>query len=216
MGHWRSPDTGFQEQDFLIKQARHPLVVHGFQFSGYHQGEKNITIKAVRHSIEKMKFGLFSSGSLRIAKFKGAEIDLYAKQVESEINSEGDSQKSDYSLKGTFTQESMPSSHLKAVVSYIFEPVKMNFYSGKLLITQIEANRATVKSQNRRIVFQEQVAATSGGRTLTTDKLTLFPDSGLFKTDRHYVLQSSEKQIIGDSLTADLSLNPISRAQNTK
>ena len=173
---FRKPaDPVFQEQDFLIKQARHPLVVHGFQFSGYHQGEKNITIKAVRHSIEKMKLGLFRSGCLRIAKFKGAEIDIYAKQVESEKNSEGDSQKSDYSLKGTFTQEQCRSSHLKTVVSYLFEPVKINFYNGKSLITQIQANRASLESKDRRIVFQGNVLATSECRSLTTDKLTLFP-----------------------------------------
>jgi hypothetical protein len=118
-GHWRPPDSGFQEGDFLIKQARHPLVVHGFQFAGYHHGEKNISIKAVRHSIEKMKLGLFSSGSLRVAKFKGAEIEIFAQQVDSGIKLRDDRQKSNYSLKGTFTKEAMPASDSKNVVSFL-------------------------------------------------------------------------------------------------
>ena len=209
-GHWQPPDTGFQERDFLIKQARHPLVVRGFQFFGYHQGEKNITIKAVRHSIEKKKLGLFRSGVIRIAKFKGAEIDLYVKQVESEKKLEGDSQKSSFSLKGTFTKEAMPASQLKNVVSFIFEPVKINFYNGKSLITQIQANRASIKSKGRRVVFQGLVLATSESRSLATDKLTFVPDSGLFKTDRHFVLKTSEKQFTGENLTTDLFLNIVS------
>ena len=169
MVHWWPPNTGFQEQDFLIKKARHPLVVHGFQFTGYHQGEKNISIKAVRHSIEKKKMAHFSSGLVRIAKFKGAEIEIYAKQVKSENKLEVDSQKSNYSLKGTFTKEAMPASHLKNVVSFVFEPVIINFHDGQTLITQIQANRATIESRDSRVVFQGQVLATSESRSLATD-----------------------------------------------
>jgi hypothetical protein len=144
MAHWRTPNTGFQQQDFMLKQARHPLVVHGFQFTGFHGGEKNIFIRAGRHSIEKKKFGLFSSGLLRIAKFKGAEIDIYIKQVEPKKNNDQDSPEPNYSLKGAFTKETMPAADLKNVVSFLFEPVKVHFYSGESLITQIQANRASI------------------------------------------------------------------------
>ena len=207
MGRWRSPHTDFQEQDLLLKQARHPLVIHGFQYAGYHQGEKNIGIKAVRHSIEKKKIGFFTSGVVRIAKFKGAEIDIYTKQVESKKKWESDSQKPNYSLNGIFTKGAMPAAHLKNVVSFIFEPVKINFHIGKSLITRIQANRATVKSKDRSIDFQGQVLVTAESSSLTTNKLTFVPDSGLFKTDSHFVYKTSEKQITGENLTADLSLN---------
>ena len=203
MGRWRSPHTDFQEQDLLLKQARHPLVIHGFQYAGYHQGEKNIGIKAVRHSIEKKKIGFFTSGVVRIAKFKGAEIDIYTKQVELGSNV----QKPNNSLNGIFTKGAMPAAHLKNVVSFIFEPVKINFHIGKSLITRIQANRATVKSKDRSIDFQGQVLVTAESSSLTTDKLTFVPDSGLFKTDRPFVYKTSEKQITGENLTADLSLN---------
>lgn len=203
IGQWRSQHTDFQEQDSQLKQARHPLVIRGFQYAGYHQGEKNITIKAVRHSIEKKKIGFFSSGLVRIAKFKGAEIDIYTKQVE--LGS--DAQKPNNSLKGVFTKGAMPAARLKNVVSFIFEPVKINFHTGKSKITRIQANRATVKSKDRSIDFQGQVLVTSESSSLTTDKLTFVPDSGLFKTDRPFVYKTSEKQITGENLTADLSLN---------
>jgi hypothetical protein len=158
--------------------------------------------------------GLFSTELVRIAKFKGAEIDIYTKQVESEKKWESDSQKPNYSLKGVFTKEAMPASHLKNVVSFIFEPVKINFHIGKSLITRIQANRATVKSKDRSIDFQGQVLVTAESSSLTTDKLTFVPDSGLFKTDRHFVHKTSEKQITGETLTTDLSLNPIRASRN--
>jgi len=199
------PEADFK-QKYLLRQTRHPMVFLGFQFDGNKQGEKVISIKAVKLSIEKMKFGLFRSSAIRIAKFKGAEIDIYAKQVESEKKLEGDSQKSNYSLKGTFTKEAMPASRFKNVASFIFEPVKINFYNGKSLITQIQANRASIKSKGRRVVFQGQVSVTSESRSLATDKLTFFPDSGLFKSDRHFVLKTSEKKFTGENLTTDLSL----------
>lgn len=209
-GHWQLQDPGFQEQDFLFKKARHPLVVHGFQFSGYHQRENNISITAVRHSIEKKKLGHFTAGSLRIAKFKGAEIDVRIKPVESPKNFEADSQKSSYSLKGSFTREAMPASHLNNLVSYIFEPVIINFHDGRTLITQIRANSATIESRDRRVVFRGNVLAKSGSRRLATDKLTLFPEGGMLKTDRHFVLNIPEKQFAGENLTTDLSLYLIS------
>jgi hypothetical protein len=66
-----------------------------------------------------MKLGLFSSGSLRVAKFKGAEIEIFAQQVDSGIKLRDDRQKSNYSLKGTFTKEAMPASDSKNVVSFL-------------------------------------------------------------------------------------------------
>lgn len=209
-GHWQLRDPSFQEQDFLFKKARHPLVVHGFQFSGYHQRENNISITAVRHSIEKKKLGHFTAGSLRIAKFKGAEIDVRIKPVESQKNFEADSQKSSYSLKGTFTRKSMPASHLNNLVAYIFEPVIINFHDGRTLVTRIRANRAAIESRDRRVVFSGNVLATSGSRSLATDKLTLHPEGALLKSDHRFVLNIPDKQFTGENLTTDLALNQIS------
>ena len=55
--HKEEMDAGSLERDFLLKQARYPLVIHGFKFSSYDLGGTNITIKAVRLRIEKMKIG---------------------------------------------------------------------------------------------------------------------------------------------------------------
>jgi hypothetical protein len=204
------------KQNYLFKQTRHPLVIWGFQFDGYKQGNKIISIKAVKHHIEKMKVALFRSELFRIVKFKGAEIDIYTKPVESKKKLDSDSQKSNYSLKGKFTKEAMPASHLKNVVSFIFEPVKINFYNGKSLITQIQANKASFKLKGRRFVLKGQVLATSESRSLATDKLTFVPANVLFKTDRHFVLKTSENKVTGNGITTDLSLNPRSILPNTK
>jgi len=153
--------------------------------------------------------GLFRSGAIRIAKFKGAEIDIYVKQVESNKKFEGDSQKFNYDIKGAFTKEAMPASDSKNVVSFLFEPVKIYFYKGKSLITQVQADRASIKSKDRRVVFRGNVLATSEYRSLTTDKLTLFPESGLFKSGHHFVLKTPDKQFTGENIATDLSLNLI-------
>jgi hypothetical protein len=207
-GHWRPPDTGFQKRDFLMKQARHPLVIHGFQFARNHQGEENITIKAARLRIEKRKFGLFSLGSLRIAKFKGAEIDIFVKQVISEKKLGNDSQKPNYRLKETFTKEATPVAGFKNVISFHFEPVIINFYNGKSLITQIQADLAGIESKDRRIVFRGNVLATSENRSLTADQLIFFPAEGLFKSGRRAVLKTPDDNFSGESIKTDLLLNP--------
>lgn len=190
----------------MLEQARHPLVIHGFKFSSYDQGGKNITIKAARLRIEKMKTAFLSLAPVRFAKFKNAEIDVYVQQVESEK----DLKKFNYRLKETFTKESLPADGFENVVSLLFEPVRMNFYNGKTLLTQIQAKRASIKSKDGKVVFQGHVTATSESRSLSTDKLTLFPDIGAIKTKHDFVLKTPENKVTGNSLTTDLSLDPIS------
>ena len=35
------------------------LTIRGFRFSGYHEGQKTIAIKAAKFSVEKKKIGIF-------------------------------------------------------------------------------------------------------------------------------------------------------------
>lgn len=212
--HKKKMDADFLEPDFLLKQARHPLVIRGFQFTSYDEGGKNITIKATRYRIEKMKIAFFRTGAVRLAKFKNAEIDLYVNQVESDKDFKEDNQKYNYSLKEIFTDEALPANGLKNAVSILFEPVKINFYDGKTLITQIQAKKASIKSKDGKVVLQGNVMATSESRSLSTDRLTLLPDTGEITTNHHYVFKTSENKATGNGITTDLLLNPISLIKN--
>jgi len=201
----------------LSKQARHPLIVRGFQFSGYHQGKKIISIKAARHSIEKKKIGFFKLGPVYVAKFKDAVIDIYCRQKRPDKGSQGDNRvPARFNFKDIFSEGAMPTFSLKSALSFTFEAVKLNLHNGKSLIVQIQANRAAIKSRDRRVVFQGQVLAISNSRSLTTNKLTLFPDSGLIKTTHPFVFKTSEQQFTGNNLTINLSLTLGSTHKNTR
>ena len=208
-------DADFPEREFLLKQARYPLVIRGFQFSSCGLQGKNITIKAARLRVEKMKMAFFSSGAVRLAKFKDAEIDIYVQQVESENDIKGDNQKSNYSLKATFTKDALPAYGLENVGSILFEPVKINFFNGKTLLTQIQAKRASIKSRDGRVVFKGHVRATSESRSLSADRLILMPGTGAITTSPYFVFKTAGNNIAGNSITTDLLLNPISLTQNT-
>jgi hypothetical protein len=208
-------DAGFAEREFLLKQTRYPLVIRGFQFSSYDLQGKNITIKAVRLRVEKMKMAFLSSAAVRLAKFTDAEIDIYVKPVESERDLKRDRQKSSYSLKETFTKEALPAYGLENVGSILFEPVKINFYNGKTLLTQIQAKRASIKSKDGRVVFQGHVRATSASKSLSTSKLILMPGTDAITNSPYFVFKTVENNTTGNSITTDLLLNPISLTQNT-
>ena len=81
-------------------------------------------------------------------------------------------------------------------------------------MTQIQAKRASIKSKDGKVVFQGHVTATSESRSLSTDRLTLFPDIGAITTNHYFVFKTSENKVTGNSITTDLSLNPISLIQN--
>jgi lipopolysaccharide export system protein LptA len=212
--HIKKMDADFLERDFLLKQARHPMVIRGFNFTSYDEGGKNITIKAVKYSIEKMKIAFFRTGTVRLAKFKNAEIDIYVNQVESGKYFKGNSQKYNYSLKEIFTEEALPANGLNNAVSLLFEPIKINFYDGKTLITQIQAKKASIKSKDGNIVFQGNVTATSESRSLSTDRLTLLPDTGEITTNHYFVFKTPENKATGNVITTDLLLNPVSLIKN--
>jgi hypothetical protein len=96
---------------FLNKKK--DLTIRGFRFSGYHQGQKAIAIKAAKFSIEKKKIGVFKFAPMRAARFRGAEVDLY-------VNNEGFAEdlqdKKDIIVKGLFSQETMPVSAMETNV----------------------------------------------------------------------------------------------------
>lgn len=196
------------EGDFRVEQARHPLVIHGFKFSSCDQKGKNMAIKAVRLRIEKMKKAFLSIAPVRLAKFKDAEIDIYVQQIKSENDLRETSLKFNYSLKEMLTKKSLPDDGFENVLSLLFEPVKMNFYNGNSLLTQIQAKRASIKSKDGKVVFQGHVTATSNSRSLLTDRLTLFPDIGEMRTNNVFVFKTLEDKVTGNSITTDLILNP--------
>lgn len=212
--HKKKQDTDIPKRDILLMQARHPLVIRGFRLSNYDREGKNIAIKATRYSIEKMKIGFFRTGAARLAKFKNAEIDVYVNRAESDKDFKGDHQKYNYSLKEIFAEEDLPVSGLKNVMSLLFEPVKIAFYDEKTLITQIHAKKASIKSEDGKIVFQGNVTATSESRSLSTDRLTLLPETGEITTNHYFVFETSENKTTGNGITTDLLLNPISLINN--
>jgi hypothetical protein len=155
-----------------------------------------------------MKKAFLSIAPVRLAKFKDAEIDIYVQQIKSENDLRETSLKFNYSLKEMLTKKSLPDDGFENVVSLLFEPVKMNFYNGNSLLTQIQAKRASIKSKDGKVVFQGHVKATSNSRSLLTDRLTLFPDIGEMRTNNVFVFKTLEDKVTGNSITTDLKLNP--------
>ena len=202
------PEAGLK-QEYLLKQNRHPLVILGFQFKGYDGDQQRISIKAAKHSIDKRKMGFISLGSDYIARYKNAVIDIHGQYVENTKTNHNDAQIATYSFNAMFSKEVMPILSQKDISALIFEPAIINFFNGNNLITQVQANSATIKAMDGRIFLKGQISAESASRILSTDRLTLISDSGLMETNSNFILKTPEKQITGKSFKSDIVLNTL-------
>ena len=104
----------------------------------------------------------------------------------------------------------IPPSDLKGSVSAICEPVKINLYLDDTPVTGIKAETAIVDPLRRRLILRDTVRVTSGSSLLSTDRLVIYPETGLFEVNNKYVLETKGETITGEKLTTDFFLKKIS------
>jgi lipopolysaccharide export system protein LptA len=104
----------------------------------------------------------------------------------------------------------LPPLALKGSVSAVFEPVQINFYIDDAPRTMIKAQKAIVDPRRRRMILQKDVQVNSGALNLSTDRLVIYPETGLFEIEKNYVLKTQDKTITGENLTTDFFLQKVS------
>jgi hypothetical protein len=195
------------EPTYFPGRGKMPLVVMGFQFAGFNDGKKILSIKAAKHAIEKKKMGFISLGAGYIANYKNAVVDIYGRQIRNHPYSKKDSRIVAYTYNAIFSAETMPILSQKDIAFLRFEPVKINFYNDNSLLTEIVAHSATIDPRKKRIFLKGQILAKSASRSLMTDRLDLISDNGFMEATSHFILKTPEKHITGKHLTSDIGLN---------
>ena len=207
---------------FSHKYQKHRLQIRGFQFDGHDDGERVISIKADRFSIEKKKLGFFRLGLLNVARFENAVIDIYGKGKDPSRRAAGkSSQKAadrsqtnlqvpgDVTFKGIFKKETLPSFPVKRISAIVIEPVSLNLYQEESLLTHINASSATIRLKGRSILFKGNVEMVSGSRSLRTEQLIFLPEEGVIKTNRPFELKTPSEQWDGARLSTDIYLRDV-------
>ena len=217
----RSKSFQAEEKSFLRFQKNTEPIIRGFHYSTYREGRKALIIKAVKFSIEKKKIGIFKISPLKVARFKDAQIDFFGRTNHSDDKT-GQPHKAlsgsenrevirnDIAFKGVLSQEMIPPTVLKGSVSAICEPVKINLYLDDAPVTGIKAEKAVVDPLKRRLILRDTVRVTSGSSLLSTDRLVIYPETGLFEVNNKYVLETQGETITGEKLTTDFFLKKIS------
>jgi hypothetical protein len=182
------------------------LTIRGFRFSGYHEGQKAVTIKATKFSVEKKKIGIFKFAPLKAARFRGVEVDLYLNSIKV---TNGVAKPKDIIVKGLFAKETMPFAALKGATSIIFEPVKISVYLDDTSKTQIRASKATLDPRQRRVILRGQILATSASNQLSTERLMIYPEKGIIEINDKFILKTNSERITGEKLTTDFFLNKV-------
>ena len=195
------------EPTYFPGRGKNPLVVMGFQFAGFNDGKKILSIKAVKHAIEKKKIGFISLGAGYIANYKNAVVDIYGQQIRNDPYTKKDGRIAAYTYNAIFSDETMPILSQKDIAFLRFEPIKINFYNNNSLLTEIFADSATIDPRKNRIFLKGQILAKSASRSLMTDRLNLFSDNGFMEATSHFILKTPEKHITGKNLTSDIGLN---------
>ena len=199
-------------------------IMKGFQFSKYQEGQKALSIRAAEFSVEKKKIGFFKLSPFKVATLRNAEIDFYGKtnRPDNRINqphnplsgnASNTADKNEISFKGLLSQEILPPSALKGSISATCEPVKINLYIDDAPVTMIQAEKANVDPKGRRMILHNNIQVKSGSLSLSTDRLSIYPEKGLFEIEDKFVLQMQDETIRGEKLTTDFFLAVVSRHQ---
>ncbi len=210
-----------EEKIFIRFKKNTGPIIRGFQYSKYHEGRKALIIKAAKFSIEKKKIGIFKISPLKVARFRDAEIDFFGRtnqpgnktsQPRKALSGSenGAAIRNDSAFKGVLSQEMMPPSALKGSVSAICEPVKINLHLDDVLVTRIQAEKAIVDPRKRRMILRDNIRVTSGSSHLSTDRLAIYPETGLFEVNNKYVFETQGETITGEKLTTDFFLKKVS------
>ena len=217
----RPKSTQTEKQVFLRLNKNTGPIMRGFQFSKYHEGQKSLSIRAARFSVEKKKIGIFKLSPFKVARLRDAEIDFYG---ETDKPAEKDDQplnrltgkddtiasRREITFKGVLSQEMLPPSGLEGSVSAVCEPVKIRLYLNDAPVTMIQAEKAIVDPRKRRMILQNNIQVTSGALHLSTDRMAIYPEKGLFEIENKYVLKTQDETISGEKLTTDFFLKKVS------
>lgn len=192
-----------QQEVSRQKYFKYRLQIKGFKFDSFDDGEKVLSIKADKLTVEKKKLGFFRLGLINVAIFKNAVIDVYLKRKLSG-NDPDFIREALPSLKDAF-----PSFSTKRISSIIIEPVCLNLQDENSLLTQITSNSAIIRLTKQNILFKGGVQVASGDKSLITERLNFFTENSVMKADRHFILKTPEKKIEGNRITVDMFLNVV-------
>jgi hypothetical protein len=200
-------------ENVVLSPRKSRVQIRGFEFNGYNEGEKVISIRADRFTVEKKKIGFLTTSLFNVANLKNTVIDIYGQGSVSEkgIATGLKEQISGVTFKDTFSKDALPAFPGKSIASISMQPVSVNLYIGELPITRISASSAGIRMKQRDIVFQGDVKVISGEKTLMTDRLTFSADKATINIDSHFVLNMTEGQLEGERLSADIFLMSIDR-----
>jgi len=160
-----------------------------------------LSIKADNFTIEKKKVGFFRLGFINVAVFENAVIDIYLKRKLSDNRSNF--------IRDAFPslKEALPSFSTKRISSITLKPVCLKLLDGNALFTQITSKVAIIRLKKHNILFKGNVQVVSGDKRLYTECLTFLPEESIMKTEQHFILKTSQKNLEGKKLTVDIFLN---------
>lgn len=217
--HYRASNSGQDSREASFRRYPKPrLEIKGFRYEGNHDGQKVISIRADKFSIQKKKLGFFRFGLMNEARLANAYIHLYGRSGQTENSevggrsgqtekrSDGYGLQRNLTFKGIFSKDVFPSFPVKKISSIVMQPVCLELHDEKTVVAKISADSAAIRLKRRDILFQGNVKVVSGTRVLNTDRLSLRPESAVIQTNRPFMLKTPEKQYEGQGLITDIFL----------
>ena len=214
-----TPTDALKDSSFTRHAAtRHPAPRHkidGFGYQGSSKGQTVISIKADSFSLQKKKIGFFRFGLLNEARLDNAVVHIYGNTRSTQDAADGLPNKPgrvltfDNLFKKDFIKESTFGLPLKRISAILMKPASIVLHDEQAVVTRIAASSAVIRLKQRDILFKGNVKAVSGSAVLTTDRLSMIPETAVLKTDEHFVLKTPAKHRKGHRLITDVFLRSV-------
>ena len=209
------------------KKAESDFEIRGFRLNSVREGKRIISINADRFLIQKQSIGFFRFALLNEVRLENAAVVLYGvNDIKDDIApettslpqgtapspigvnaSKGNAASEAFKFDNVFSEATLKLFPVKRIASIILEPVCIELRSNDAVASRISAESATIRLNERDILFKKNVRVESDGKVLSADSLNFKPDMSSIETDQNYTLDTPQKRWEGKGLITDIYLN---------
>lgn len=207
-----------------IKAPSHHSI-EGFRYSASHEGRPVLQISSDHFEIHKKKIGKLRFGLLHEAVFSNARIKLFDPEKMVPTPAQGADQPGSNEEERkvgaapptdvfghAFRPDLIPSFQSKRVVTVIFKPIQIDFFSKDRKQIAVTAEKALLNLKKRKIEFTGNVQWRARSKSILTDRLIVsLPQSKLYCPST-FTLNDRNNIEHGRELHTDFFLRPASVA----
>jgi len=212
-----TPRTDVRKNKPEIDHSPHLFEVIDLNYESFNNGNRTISFKADRFSIQRKKIGFFRVGLVNMGVFDNADVVLHLQHQGNDYSCCHESSEDAPDEQSLPDLSKMLPPHAAGRISSVtLKPVILSLVDGNSVLTRITSESAELRLTGPGIEFTGNVEVVSEDKTLKTRRLIFYPDDFYLEITGGFVLEDPEARSKGEGIILDIRLNPVEHSSRTE